>query len=118
MRNYIEAQKTLDLTQAEKQALNEVIAFLKTDWPLARLVLFGSKVGGTADEESDLDLLVVLPYSVTEEIRRRIIHKVFEVNLTYTSNISVLIVSEEEWKRGPVSVLPIHVFIEEEGILL
>ncbi len=117
MRN-IKDKKTLSLTQAEKQALSELLSFLKTKWSLARFILFGSKVRGTSDKESDLDLLVILPCKVTEGIRRQIIYKVFEVNLAHGSNISILIVSAEEWEKGAISVLPIHAFIEEEGVSL
>lgn len=110
--------KTLNITDAERIALNSLITDINTDWPLARFKLFGSKVKGIADSESDLDVLIVLPCVVTEEIRRQIIHKVFEINLTYGSNISALIVSKKEWENGNISLLPIHAFIEEEGIPL
>ena len=106
------------LTQAEKLALISLIISLRADWPCAKFTLFGSKVKGMADEESDLDLLVILTCPVDDEIRRRIVHRVFEINLIYGSNISVLIFSEEEWEGGAVSVLPIHTVIEEEGIPL
>ncbi|MEW6410371.1 MAG: nucleotidyltransferase domain-containing protein [Nitrospirota bacterium] len=108
----------LNLTKYENQALDELIATLKADWPLARFIVFGSKVKGMADEESDIDILIILPCKVTGELRHHIIQKVFDVNLTYGSNISVLIVSEDEWERGNISILPIHAFIEEEGIPL
>ncbi|MEW6381745.1 MAG: nucleotidyltransferase domain-containing protein [bacterium] len=106
------------LALAERLALDDLISSVRIDWPWTRFVLLGSKVSGLADEESDLDLLITLPCPVNDEIRRRIVHEVFEVNLTYGSNISVLIVSEEEWEKGAVSVLPIHTFIEEEGVPL
>jgi len=106
----------LNLYENEKQALDELISFLKINWPLAKFIVFGSKAKGMADEESDIDLLIVLPCLVTEDIRRIIVHKVFDVNLIYKSNISVLIVSEDEWQKGKISILPIHDFIEEEGI--
>ncbi|HBI22699.1 MAG TPA: hypothetical protein DDX84_00435 [Nitrospiraceae bacterium] len=105
-------------SDSEKVSLSEITQFLKRKWPLARLKLFGSRVRGTADEESDIDLLILLPCNVTAEIRRIIVEKVFEINLIYGSNISLLIVSEDEWQRGRISVLPIHDFIEEEGIAI
>ena len=108
----------LNLTEDEKLALNELIAALKTDWPSAKFKIFGSKVSGTFDAESDLDLLILLPCPVTNEIRRQIVHKVSDINLSYESNISALIVSEEEWQKAPLSLLPIHAFVEEEGVSL
>lgn len=110
--------KALSLTEAEKQALNELIIYLRSEWPQVRVLAYGSKVKGIPDEESDLDFLVILPCFVDEEIRHRIIHKVFELNLTFGSNISALIVSREEWETGPITTLPIHDIIEEEGIVL
>lgn len=108
----------LNLTEAEKFALGELITALKTNWPHAKCKLFGSKVKGIFDAESDLDLLIVLPCPVTKEIRRQIVHKVFDINLNYGTNISALIVSEEDWQNSPISLLPIHAFVEEEGVPL
>lgn len=111
-------EKRLNLTETEKLALGEFMAYVKTDWPSGKFKAFGSKATGTSDAESDLDLLVMLPCIVTKEIRRQIIHKVFDLNLNYGTNISVLIVSEKEWQTAPLSLLPIHAFVEEEGVSL
>lgn len=67
------------------------------------------------DEESDLDLLILLPCEVTEKIRREIIHKILDINLQFDSNISPLILAEKEWNDSVISSLPIHHFVEEEG---
>lgn len=104
------------LTKEEKLALDILIKELKNKWPGTKAKIFGSKVKGTAAEESDLDVLILLPFEISEDIRKQIIHKVFNLNLEYGTNISPLIISEEEWENGLVSLLPIHSFIEEEGI--
>jgi len=108
----------LQLTKSEKTALDELIRELRKSWPDAKFKMFGSKAKGTADEESDLDLLILLPCPVTKELRRQIIHKIFEINLTFETNISALIIAEDEWRDSPISLLPIHDFIEEEGVTL
>ena len=54
------------LTHAEKLALSNLITSLRADWPCAKFTLFGSKVKGMADEESDLDLLVILTCPVDD----------------------------------------------------
>lgn len=109
---------SLNLTKTESLAIDELIAALKTDWPRAKFKLFGSKATGTSDAESDLDILIALPCPITNDIRRQIVHKVFDINLAYGTNISALIVSEDEWQDSPLSLLPIHAFVEEEGITL
>ncbi|MEK6767063.1 MAG: nucleotidyltransferase domain-containing protein [Planctomycetota bacterium] len=108
----------LKLTKSEREALLELITDIKSSWPDAKFKLFGSKVKGIADEESDLDILIVLPCDITDEIRRQIVHKVFEINITFESNISPLIMAEKEWGSPRFSLLPIHAFIEEEGVPL
>jgi predicted nucleotidyltransferase len=106
------------LSTNERQALNQLIAELKASWQRVKVMLFGSKVKGTADKESDIDILILLPCEVTEDLRRQIIHKVFDVNLLYETNISALIMSENEWESDKFSFLPIHSIIEEEGVPL
>ena len=108
----------LNLTNAEGEALDALTIILKQKWPSLTLKIFGSKVHNTTDTESDIDLLIVLPCSVTIDIRRWIVHMIFEVNLKYETNISGLIISDEEWHSFPLSLLPIHDNIESEGIAL
>lgn len=68
--------------------MQKIVTDLKSNWSIAKFLLFGFKVKGTADKESDLDLLILLQCAVTEEIRRQIVHMVFDVSLIYESNIS------------------------------
>lgn len=111
-------KKNYHLNETELKALNNLLNSLRDEWPQAVFKIFGSKVNGTADEESDIDLLVVLLTTITEDIRKKIIHRVFKINLEYESNISVLIVSRDEWEHGHITVLPIHETIESQGVLL
>jgi predicted nucleotidyltransferase len=106
------------LTKSEIDALNRLVIDIRKSWPRAKFKLFGSKLRGAADEESDLDILILLPCEVTEKIRRKIIHKVFDINLTFDTNISSLIMAEKEWESAIFSFLPIHECVEEKGISL
>ena len=60
----VKAQNTLlrHLTGREKRALAEYLRCLKEEYgdTVVRVVLYGSKVRGDCDEESDLDLLIVI----------------------------------------------------------
>jgi hypothetical protein len=113
-----ENELNLPLEGTEIKALLELRQAVRKKWPQAKLRVFGSKATQTADEESDLDLLIELPVPVDQKIRREIIHQVFDLNLAHASNISVLIVSQEEWEQGTLSLLPIHQEVEEVGISL
>ncbi|MEW6657454.1 MAG: nucleotidyltransferase domain-containing protein [Thermodesulfobacteriota bacterium] len=107
-----------NLSSQDQNALQELSNFIKAHWPQARLKVFGSKIMGTADAESDLDTLIELPLAITEDVRRQIIHRVFEINLAFGTNLSVLIVSQEEWEQGYLTLLPIHSEVEEGSIPL
>ena len=106
------------ISKKEYQALNTLTGELKKKWPKTKVRIFGSKTKGLADKESDVNVLILLPCNTTEEIRRQIIYKIFDLNLVLKTNISPFILSAREWRTGVVSVLPIHTFIEREGIAL
>ncbi len=104
------------LTKSELDAINKLYAHLKKDWPEATFTLFGSRATGKFDEESDIDILILLPCNVSEKIREQIIDIVFDINLQFDTNISPLIFSKREW--ADLSILPIHYFVEKEGVSL
>ncbi len=106
------------ISKKEKEALEKLVTAIKNQWKGARLKVFGSKVRGDFDEESDLDILVLLPFEVSNEVRHSIINIIFEINLQFDTNISGLIMSEKEWQSKMLSILPIHEEIEKEGVEL
>lgn len=102
----------------EREALSFLVEDLKKQFPGVDIILFGSKVMGVPDLESDIDVLILLPCFVKDETRTIIIHKVFDVNLHFNTNISPVIISQDDWEHGPVSVLPIHETVERDGVVL
>ena len=83
-----------------------------------RLILFGSLVRGEADEESDIDLLVLTDKPLNRASRHQITDIVCEVNLECDSNLSTLVADEDSWERGLMSFLPIKREIEREGVII
>ncbi|MBI5788942.1 MAG: nucleotidyltransferase domain-containing protein [Candidatus Schekmanbacteria bacterium] len=111
--------KTLSfLTLQEKQALQELSLILHEIFPVAEIILFGSKARGDFDVESDIDLLILTGHKIDRKKRHEITHYVFEVNLKYDVNISTLVIPKKEWEEGLYPVLPIYWEISEQGILI
>lgn len=108
----------LHLAEPLREALRAARERIATEFAVDRIVLFGSVVRGEADEESDADLLVVLKGPSEHKIRNRISRIILDVNLKYDTNLSSIVVEQQAWDEGPLSVLPIHEEIEEEGIRL
>jgi predicted nucleotidyltransferase len=113
--------KTLQDLQLPKNVLTALQAArtqISAEFAVDRIVLFGSVVRGEEDEESDVDLLVVLKGTPEHKIRNRISRIILGVNLEYDTNLSSIVVEQQAWDDGPLSVSPIHEEIEEEGIPL
>ena len=100
----------------QSAALAEIKKRIFQRFKVKALVLYGSAVRGQADEESDLDLLVVTSDPLTRFERHEITNIVFEVNLQYETNFSNLVVDQKSWESGPISVLPLRDEIMKNGI--
>ena len=71
---------------------------------------------GEADEESDIDLLVLTSRQLSRPKRHQITDLVCEINLAEDTNFSTLVVDRLSWENGVFSVLPIREQIAKEGI--
>jgi predicted nucleotidyltransferase len=79
--------------------------------------LFGSKVRGTDDQDSDIDIFIVVKnYKTT--IKDKIIDVAFDVNLAYGVYISPRVVSLELFKDSLFRSTPFVQYVEKEGIIL
>jgi len=110
--------KQLELSKEERIALEKLKGFLRENYGTAKILIFGSKAKGYSDDESDLDVLILLPHKVDRFTRKRIIHAVFDINLEHGTNISPIIYSMEDWEQGPVSILPFRETVEKEGVAI
>lgn len=86
--------------------------------PEAQVILFGSRVRGDAEAESDWDFLVILPGPVDENRKDAIRHHLYELEWETGHVLSALIVSQKDWDSHLYSALPIYKQIEMEGRLL
>ena len=111
--------KTLDhvqITEKQLAALGEIKRRLLEKFAINTLILYGSVSRNQADEESDVDLLVVTSNQLTRYERHQITDAVFEVNLQYETNFSTLVIDYQSWETGIFSVLPIRDEIIRDGI--
>jgi predicted nucleotidyltransferase len=116
--SFVKTLSDLQLPQQLWKALREAQKRISAEFAVDRIVLFGSIVRGEADEESDVDLLIVLKDPPTHQTRNKISHLLLDVNLEYDANLSGLVVDQEAWDEGLLTVLPIHEAIDEEGLCL
>ena len=110
--------KDLPLLANQRQALDELRRRLMARPDIVALVLYGSAARGTADPESDQDVLVVTTHPLTRLVRHEITDLAFDVNLHYDTNISTLVVDRQSWETGALSILPVHQEILRDGVAL
>lgn len=116
---FILAKLSLDylLTDNQIKALKELNTKIKKSYIIYNMAVFGSVVRQDADEESDLDLLILIKEKATHRIRNNISDLVFEINLKYDTNISIVVLEREKWE-GLMKITPFYQEIQKEGVFL
>jgi predicted nucleotidyltransferase len=110
------------LTPNEQAALTELVNRLRQRYgdDLLRVVLFGSKARGDFDDESDLDILIVVRMP-DDDYRRHwdeIMHSTYDIDLEYGVVTSLFIKNEPDYARMRQWNLLINRNIEQDGIEL
>ena len=101
----------------EKDALENLKEKISEKYKLLWMKLIGSKARGDFDEESDIDIGIVLEY-VDWDIERDIYEICFYLGLRYDVVISPIIYSEDEIKNSFTRITPFYRTVEAEGIVI
>jgi predicted nucleotidyltransferase len=106
------------ITTNEKQALDELIQYLKEEFgnKLEQIKLFGSKLRGDFDKASDIDLFLVFNNKVDWRFKDKIYEIIFEINLKYEVFLSARIYSSSRLKESKIKTLPFIKNVVEQGI--
>lgn len=119
--------KTLDerlahLTPNERAALAALVDRLRQRYgdDLLRVVLFGSKARGDFDDESDLDVLIVVRMPDNDYWRhwREIHNATYDLDLEHDVVLSLMIKDEPDYARMRQWNLLINRNIEQDGVEL
>jgi predicted nucleotidyltransferase len=103
------------MTEHVNQVARKLIDGLGPGLEVVRAYAYGSRIRGDADVGSDLDVLVELR-EVTRTAKRQIWDRAWELSLEEGYVISVVIVSEEAFERGPLSLSEFARNIRREGV--
>lgn len=105
----------IKLADNERKSIVEAVRRLKTDLPISRVILFGSKARETAHSDSDIDLLVLTNCLVTSRLRADVSDRIAQINLENDADLSSIVVSEQDWDGGLLKYTLIHSEIERDG---
>ena len=85
--------------------------------PQAEVILFGSRARNEASDESDWDILILVPYPVNLGEEQKFRHKLFDIELEYGQAISTFVYSKSDWQTRH-KVTPLYQNIERDGLVL
>ena len=107
--------ESIKLTQKERISILEAGESLKSDLPVSRVILFGSKARGSDEPDSDIDLLILTRCPVKRDLREAISDRLADINLRNDVLLTSVVVSEQEWSEGLIRYTLIHREVEKDG---
>jgi predicted nucleotidyltransferase len=103
---------------SKTKILNQIKKIVKDKEPSAKIYLYGSRSRGTAKDNSDWDLLILLNRDdISNEVEREITYPLYDLEFDTGEVISPMIYSEKEW-NSKYKVTPFYQNVMREGILL
>lgn len=103
----------------KKNIINKIAAVLRELAPDGRRILYGSVARGDDRDDSDIDVLVILPDDVRSNSfykRKLEIHgRLADLEIDYGVPISPLVVMKNHWERFKT---PFTINVERDGIML
>lgn len=101
-----------------KSILKEIKRIVIKIDPSAKIYLYGSRVRGKANKESDWDLLILLnKEKITPKIEKEITYPLFDLEFDTGEVISPMVYSEKEWNTK-YKITPFYHNVMKEGVLL
>lgn len=103
---------------SETKILNQIKRIIKDKEPSAKIYLYGSRSRGTAKDDSDWDLLILLNINdISTEIEREISYPLYDLEFDIGEVISPMIYTEKEW-NSKYKVTSFYQNVMREGRLL
>lgn len=95
--------------------LAEIKKTVKGKYPDAQIFLYGSRARGSAREDSDWDLLILVTHDkITPDIEESITYPLYDLEIEIGEIISPMVYSKKEWNTK-YRVTPLYRNIMREG---
>jgi len=107
------------LTPNDRTAVTEYVEHIRGRFPdrILAVTLYGSKARGDADDESDIDLLVLVDVE-DNEFRSQLWAIASDISLEYNIVISPQVFSQARWDETRRIRMPLYRAIEADGVPL
>ena len=107
------------LSSKEARALSDIRKALsqKLSGVNFRMILYGSKARGDADEHSDIDIAIIVD-KMDRTLKGKILDIIYDMEIQYNTPVSALVISLEDHTKLIKLERRIALDIESEGIVL
>jgi len=103
------------LTANESLAIAELKTNIALNFPIKKMILFGSKARGDDDVWSDVDLLILLDQPVDWSVEKKIIHIAHDIEIASDVVFGLIVLEESKWRSNP-GQYSLRQVIDREGI--
>jgi len=86
--------------------------------PDARIILYGSRARGQGREYSDLDIIVLLDGSISQQQKNHLHDILYEIGLENDVVISAFIRTNQQWEKPVSRATGLYKSVQNEGILI
>jgi predicted nucleotidyltransferase len=106
------------LTKSEVDAILELKKRLRENFgkKLREIRIFGSKVRGDFDKESDIDIFVVFDREVDWDFENKVSHIAYDIDLEFGVLFNLIIFSAARLKEPKYKILPFIQNVKKEGV--
>ncbi len=112
--------KTLDhitLKDNERQAIISLKEAIAARCKGAELILFGSKVRGDSNDESDIDVLILLGENIDDYLREEIFDIAYKIELAYDVVFGIIVQTKLLWYSDNAQDIPLYQSIQRDGVI-
>jgi predicted nucleotidyltransferase len=96
-----------------KEKIKQAIISLDPD---AEAYIYGSRARGDASAESDWDVMVITPHTVTPQLKRSIRHALYEIEWDNGCVISSIVRSRREWDTTQMRMTPFYRNVTRDAV--
>lgn len=86
--------------------------------PSAKILLYGSVARGAQDEESDYDVLILTDTPLSTKEEDAVTDAVYDLELEQGIVISMLFYTKDFWEAPLSQVMPFHLRVQEDGVVI
>jgi len=106
------------LSEKEKALLERCKKAVKIIDSSAEIILYGSRARGSAQKDSDYDLLILVDGDVNLEKEDIICRGLYPIEMETMQTLSAFVFSRKVWDSPLYQSIPLYQNVEREGIIL